>query len=295
MAKNDKQPTPAPVVGVGIGLKVGVGGISPTSPGAGNADLDVLRAQLLGTAPQASGSSYDAIQDIYGLGVRSDTPVGTWGPPPQSEIVRSLGTPQQIRTMGTVGGQIQRIYRMKPAEISAWQAKLYEGGFYPASYKPEDITPGVVDGATAQAWETAVMLAARATAAGQNTSLEDVILESAQALGYTGPGGGGGGAAYQPTRLSDPATLRSMADQISASLIGRKLTDMEKQKIVDQIHAAETGFYGSVRAQAGTLTEVDPQARIQESIQESFRNEYEATNVANTYDMFDAIIRGSRR
>jgi hypothetical protein len=317
MAKSDQDKREAQAaINIGVGaLGNAVGGSAVvaggrtirvnTGPGPGGSsgtEADLLaqfNAALQGSA-QVKPTTYDAAQDIYGLGVVSSTPVryrSTLGRSGSlQEIVGGMRGPEAAVTVpSTVGDQLKRLYSMGPQEVAGWQRKLYEGGFYDASIKFEQIIPGIVDGDTDRAWYRAVLSAARSTAAGQQTTVEDVIDMTAQALDYQGPSSGGGGAAaYQPTRLSDPAALKAMADQVATNLIGRRLTDEEKDKIVGNIHGAETAFSGAVRGKAGTLTDVDPQARVQEAIQADFKREYDATNVANTYDVFSKIIAGSR-
>jgi hypothetical protein len=285
--------------GAGAGL-----GLPPSSsPTGGDAALEEAFQKAISNSSQAqAANSYDAQADIYGLGVQSSTPVRFRSTLARSgsraELVSSYDDPNAPRNAtGTVGSQLQRLYQMGPQELAMWQRKLFEGGFYANGMEWTDIIPGVVDEQTDRAWYRATISAARSVAAGQNVSLEDVIDNSAMALNYqgSGSGGGGGAAPYQPTRLSDPAGLRAMMDQISGSLIGRRLTDDEKAKLVAQIHGAETNFYGQVRGQASVLTDVNPQAQIQESVEKDFKPEFDATQVANTFGMFEQIIGGSRR
>lgn len=280
----------ASVVGsLPLGFQAGTAATDPNGPGA------FPTGPPASTAPQ---SSYDALADVYGLGVTSSTRVPIRYRPTQSQIVSTLGPPSNLKiAQSTVGGQMQRLYSMAPAEVAQWQRKLFEGGFYGTSIQMSDIMPGVVDLNTSKAWQNALITAARYSSTGHDTTIEDVIDMTAQAVDYQGTasGGGGGGGTYSPTRLTDPASLKAMADQISVNLIGRRLTEQEKTALVTKVHGAEAGFYDQVRGQAPTLTDVDPQAQIQQNIQQDFKSEYDATNVAHTYDIFSQILAGSGR
>lgn len=246
---------------------------------------------------------------LFGMSGWADAPVNEQGTIPAvrgsvQTRYRRYGyekTPAKPGIVQTPAIQLsQRVLFMPPAQLKQYQEKMLAAGMYRSSVQAKDIAFGTRDQYTLEAWQNTVLTAAQYTAAGSKLTFDQVLNSFAESgaglVAASGGGGGGGGAAaYQPTQLTDPASLRQMADQISGKLIGRRLTDKEKEALVSRIHGDETKYSADVRGQAATLTNPDPQARMIENIQQDFQPEYQATNVANTYDMFSQIIGGSSR
>jgi len=98
------------------------------------------------------------------------------------------------------------------------------------------------------------------------------------------------------TRLSDPARLRISADALSREVLGRIATDTERAQLVEMIHnwerqeAVAAGPDGD-----DEVTDVDWQARMEETIREQNPGEAGAHDVAMQYDTFRGLLRGPGR
>lgn len=283
------------------------------SIGTGNPDLDAAKQALLnGTASAGTGANSATLWGMSGWGdatvnEKGVVPASTrmtragqvggrstgWGP-------RSTTTPAHpgiVQTRAT--DMMNRILQFTPQQLADLQFKMFQGGLYPKSMKPEDMAIGMRDPATLEAWQNLILMSAQYAAGGSNMTLDEVL----DSLVQTGAGlkalaansgGGGGGGGGQPTILSDPAEIRAMSDQIGQQLLGRNLTDKEKESLVQAIHGSEAGYYAQARGGASTITQVNPQAQAMEFIKSNMAPEYAATQVASTYDMFRQIIGGSR-
>ena len=107
--------------------------------------------------------------------------------------------------------------------------------------------------------------------------------------GGRGGGGGGGGGGGQVYQVDDPAQLRALTNVIAQELIGKALPEEQISQIVQKIQADELT---AEQTSAGTVENVDPEARIAAMIR-SFRPvESQAHDIVGMYDQFARMLGG---
>jgi hypothetical protein len=144
----------------------------------------------------------------------------------------------------TLFDTVRSVYRMNRADLVDLQQRLWNGGFY-GKQKP---VAGDYDGA-AEAYGRAALRAARFHEVGVDKTLDEVIDEATRAGEEAdGPGDQGrdavtganvGGGGVHTVNLADPASLRSLAEQVARSVLGRNPTAEEQERAVTSIRAAQ--------------------------------------------------------
>lgn len=99
--------------------------------------------------------------------------------------------------------------------------------------------------------------------------------------------------AFGPIALTDPAYIRQRADQLGQAILGRKLTDADRARLVSMIHDMEYASGKSQRAAgAEKYVGVDPSARLAEQVRAEHPVEAQAHDVADAYGMLREMMAG---
>lgn len=114
-------------------------------------------------------------------------------------------------------------------------------------------------------------------------------------------------AAYEEMRadqlqmsLSDPSRVRIASDALSRNILGRKATAQEQAQLVKLVHnwersAAEQAFDMQTEDKGGEVTEVDWEARLEETIRNQNPDEAGAKDVQRQFDVFQGLLAGPGR
>lgn len=234
---------------------------------------------------------------------------------------------QPIRSddTSTIDDHIAGLFTMSRDKLENLQRRLWEGGYY-GDVDPSEVRWGNPADAAA-AYSGALTEAAIFYAGGINKTVDEVIADArkdrqqgADTEEEVSELLTGGGA--DTIQLSDPATIRTVADAISQKILGRRLTARQKAEIVSEIQGAEgssqQGAIDAARAtepdvstdelgqttvngevyipdESGqdtpldvpratiTATDVDPRARIEELLRTRFPREAAGTDASDGY------------
>lgn len=177
-----------------------------------------------------------------------------------------------------------------PERLKRWQQRLFD-----ANILDEGYVPGVFDPLSIEA---TIDFFNYAQTAGQErdadfaTLLDELSTARERSEGgFGGGGGGGGGFGGVPVPTSDPAALRAIADQVGVEILGRRLNEDERGRVVNALIAAEQNEANFRQtAEGGTFFTVDPQARAAEIIREMAPEEAGSHDIAGAFDQFADII-----
>lgn len=139
-------------------------------------------------------------------------------------------------------------------QVRQLQEQLFSAGMYGTNNRKLIRFGDRNDPDTRQALSRAVIATYQAQQAGARMSLSDMLNESAKY--QSADQLGGSAAAKQPIRLTDPAAISEVIDKTAPDLIGRSLTDDEKQQLITAYQSMERGFQDTMYA-GGTGTEPD--------------------------------------
>jgi hypothetical protein len=256
-----------------------------------------LDAGWAGEMYQATAPTYAPPQRTSGWGG------GYWSHP------RSMGLPVPTDTgQRKVVDAFVDLTTMGPDKVSNLQKRLYDAGFYDASYYKRNgpkIHFGQLDDALVSAYSDVIRQSMRS-----KKPLNDIVNEGIQ-KGY------GEQEAQQATskpppltvQLTDSNDLLAVADATARKLLGRKLTDAELRNYVDSFHSMEAASQqakynaeyssgydeasGSFRGPGGTITAPPtPDAYAMEKLKAD--NPQDAANVEMEHgmDVFNQLLRG---
>lgn len=290
------------------------------------AKVAAIRAQIAqGLTPDLS-SLLDQRDPITGKQIRGSGATVTPGKLSVGDITYS-GHPR------TVEGMLNDLARWTPDELKVMQQRLYAAGYYPTSYytdpKKHPVPFGVKND---QATRGAFALLISDGLLFHDKTLDAILTQNtvnnAQALAQLGAsshvhqGVVGGGNVYV-NQVDDPAQVRTLADAVATSVLGRVLTDADKAKYVKLVQQhevqtqqvannareqAERKRFGiqaanSRAADAGassgdaylapttiTQTAVDPQADLTEGIRKDNAAEAGAHDLGNVYEGFRSMV-----
>lgn len=219
--------------------------------------------------------------------------------------------------VGNVEQLLSELFTMNESRLQSLQRDLLDGGFYRVA--PENVGWGTPDEATVDAYNTALNRAATYYAAGVKKTPREVIKDAAKARLEAEEefkqGVVGGGNVYT-INLSDPASLRKVADSISSRVLGKKADPEIEAKIANAIRSAQASEQGKVNqameaakrrrhgqnlaAQGGesgyapptTVTQqaVDPEARAEEMLRSEFPLEAAGMEAADGYRSFLGLL-----
>lgn len=250
-------------------------GAESFAPGVGS--LFGVSGDLAG-APVIWASGEDPVRDVYG---------SAYGP--VFPLV-SPGTPGDIRT---VEKSLADFYQSDPGDLAKLQEALYGAGLYSSSYYNENgprPNLGVPDEDSFAAWKTLVIRAARA-----KKPIRDMLMDAQKAFATAGAGRGAGGGGSRQIRsysLSDPATLRKIAEEVGQEVYGRA----PDPKLVAQFIAKRHGEEKSAQAvnyTGGTAIQPgDPRASLEEQLRAAVPAEAEAHDAARLFEGFLSMIGG---
>lgn len=185
------------------------------------------------------------------------------------------------------------IYNLPTPELIALQKKLYKGGFYGSSVKETDIPFGVIDTATEHAWETAVKRAANTFAAGNHSTLTELVDKSAANM----PASILNGTKRDPNQvvLDNPQDLHATMEKVVLARNGKK-DEALVQQLVNSYLQLETDYQNRVyetQVTGGTITKPPSASTYAE---EQFRaqrpNEHAASEIGNAGRGVLGLLRG---
>lgn len=233
----------------------------------------------------------------------------------------------------TIEGMLNDLARWTPDELKVLQQRMYAAGYFPTAYytNPEKhpVPLGVKND---QATRSAFALLLSDGLLFHDKTLEDILTQNtvnnAQALAQLGAsahvhqGVVGGGNVYV-NQVDDPASIRTLADAVATSVLGRVVDDKDKAKYVGLVQSHETKAQATANAareqaekkrfgiqaanaraaDAGagsgdtyiaptsiTQTAVDPRADLEETIRKDHATEAGAHDLGNVYEGFRQMV-----
>lgn len=163
---------------------------------------------------------------------------------------------------GTVEALVSRVSNLNAAEISYLQRRLYQGGFFPAGAytNSANITWGVWDPTSMQALTQAIESASVNRVDNFDRFLDEQRIRFAQE-GTTASDGRNVGAEIEGSKkarvfeveLTDPDSIRLLAEASASELLGRKPTEKELAAITAKIHQRQRDSQ-QARARDATAT-----------------------------------------
>lgn len=212
--------------------------------GTSQAGLDelvqVLRQQLAqGMSPDLSAVSSATIPNNRRP---SGLPAGGMGGRGGGGGTRSTRTGRR-----TIGSILNDSARWNDNEIEALQRQLLNAGYFPESVYDgnQAVSWGVMDQATRNAFSLLLSDAVLG-----DRALDTIIEERTRTFARTGVLAGGGktdrsgilgGGAVHEVNLSSPAGVRQLADDVAKSVLGRELSEEDREKYVPLIQGLERG------------------------------------------------------
>lgn len=225
------------------------------------------------------------------------------------------GTPDAVAPVDTL---LSDLFKMKEDRLRDLQRQLFDGGFF-GSVPAERIGWGTADESTVAAYDVALRRSALYYEAGVKKTPSQIIKEAGGARQEAEEGfrqGVSGGGNVYTVNLSDPASLRSLADKVSSAVLGRKATPEVEKKIADAVRASQAGEQGkvnqaresaarreftarqgAVQGQSGfipgetvTSEQVDPEARAEEMLRSEFPLEAAGMDAADGYRTFLGLL-----
>lgn len=265
------------------GQSAGAAGGATTVPGIdlSNPDVAAAYANALKSGGSSGVSLYsdpggyaDPKAKLYqGQQTRTDI-TAPKGSPYERLLGRQMppvATVSSSSVEGTVDDTLKAFYKMSPDELSRTQRLLFAGGFF-GNANLTDVPFGIADESSFAAWARAVSRAARMYGAGQNVTVDDVLVQAARAGGVNDPGtSGSGGGGNKVVSLTDPASLRATLDSAAQAIIGRKANLDEQRLFVALMHGMQSG--AQLAAQGGGGTGTAPAYTVTEGTTTSYANE----------------------
>lgn len=194
------------------------------------------------------------------------------------------------------------LFRMPPEEFRKVQQRLFDGGFFSGDVESDDVRWGDQgDEDTLKAWIKAIDRTERFNLAGKDTSLNEIIdgakdLKSANEKSSTG-------SKRQPlvVALSDPDNINKAVEGVARKVLGRKLSEAERERFVAFYHNLETSSQKSEYAageSGGSFTNSGvTEGSIEAKIRQDFSKEakrMDATNIGNEFfDLLGGVGGGS--
>lgn len=136
---------------------------------------------------------------------------------------------------------------MTPDELQNLQLKLYYSGAYEDSvYKEGRLPSGMLDGETVKAYLNVLTVASREVGRGRTIAdvLDQMATDRADVVNAALSAFDGGDDESFPTAqvsVSDPATLSDLVEKAGRAVLGRKVTEAQKQKMIAAIQGSEVG------------------------------------------------------
>lgn len=213
----------------------------PGSPPQGSTPMFINSG---GTAPAPTGTSSSPLiisQDMsafsqYSLGSGSSSIAGN---------PVTIGNLPGVNASGptTIGSALQDFMDMPPAQLQALEMQLWDAGYYingdGSPVSAQDIRFGVPgDPASWTAFARAL-----AAASSSGTSLTNLLQTRAnQGAGVNNalPSPVTGGGHTYTIDLSNPTTVKYVADQVFQAALGRNATDSEVQDVTSKLRSQET-------------------------------------------------------
>jgi len=265
--------------------------------GGGDATMDLTPAEMMREQRDAmmwslfGGTGFP--ENIADFSVTAGAPIGQPRGAVGGALERQYGS-GQVTT--TVRDLLPQYWQMPKATRSRWQQLLYEAGFL----AEQPIEWGEIDPSRNdyEAWKDAVRYAAM-----KDVPLIDVLrgLADADAGDQLRAGGAGTPIRRPPIQLMSPEDAAALADDIGSQLLGRRLTDEEKQQVVTTLHSQQRSQQSAradvmVRDEGGGeyVEPTTPQTVIEGSIRDQRPTEAKAKDVADQFAQFLGLIGGGR-
>jgi len=297
------------------------GGIQPYQGGISNDMLAYVMGQGSGREQESRGmqllmqqqerqaAQYGAQSRLYGIPGDMAQHVSVRVNPRRSGLGASnLGMDSWARARGlqndtqSYGKAANHFWGMESDRLAATQQALVRGGFL----KGKDVAVlGRHDpaGRDHAAWTGALEMAAR-----RGVEVFSMLDELAQTGHWDDEldamGGGGGASGPKPPRRPDVqlmsgADAEKLADEIGQSLIGRKLSDNEKRRVVRALHSTQRSEQSSAidvaMTEAGGGTQVNPttpQTVIENEIRGDLKTEVQGAEALGAFDKLLGMIGG---
>ena len=244
-------------------------------------------------------------------GLFTDRPdLGEQGPPSRlTETVEEEISPEQAGAVGSLGGNVRRedafttvgdllqeFYELERNDLVDLQQKLFVGGFYGPNVKIEDVQWGQFDDQSFSAWASAVARTARFTAAGRRLTVDDVIEAAGVAAQMNQKPEEATPTETVIVSLTDPNTIREIADLAGRQGMGREATAEEEQLIIRTIHAAQRTQALQTAFSEGIVpvTNVDVRARVAGELERLNPVEHEGFATGQQVNVLRDLITGGR-
>lgn len=179
-----------------------------------------------------------------------------------------LWTVATSRGTATFNDMAKRLYSLAPADVEKLQRALYEGGYYDDQTYSQHANPkwGMADAETQQAFYNALLDASRHPDQNLEARIEAGATLNKDRIAQLQTGGKI--VDLQPSvvslskiNLSDPATLRTLANAASQALTGKDMTDEERQAFANNIQGQQRAQ--GQRAQADQRTAAETSAQVE--------------------------------
>jgi hypothetical protein len=244
---------------------------------------EATRAQALENGVDAPSYQVDA-GDLFGV-PRTATPMRL---PPQAQGTQAMrdlrdNAGKPASTKSSVLSMMTTLYGRKPDEIRKLQEKLSAAGYFDQWDGEPEFMGMDTDARTQQAWKSLVQEGFKT-----NKSLSQILKERTQARKLDEEAG-----LKNDVRLTDSAGIRIGSDTVGQQVLGRKLTDDERSRLVRFIHGLELAEGKKLDKDSNDAVEsVDVGARIEEWTRSANPVEAGAYDVLSQFDTLQSIIRG---
>lgn len=180
---------------------------------------------------------------------------------------------------------------MTPDELEDLQYRLYYSGAYdPTYYKEGRLPSGMLDGDTVKAYLDVLTVASREV--GRNRSIADVLdqmsVDRADMVNAALTGGLDQSADDFPTQtvsVSDPAALSDLVEKVGKAVLGKKVTDAQKQKMIAAIQGSQ------VSEQTKSISASDANRQKGADVRDAAQTGASAPMAGEDIDKFMASIR----